>query len=1109
MYNHGTMFSLHDQEDKSSLEAAAEAAAKVNAMLIAKGMLKPNQIHSATNVITKKSGGPNSLVVAEVEINNLTTPCRNTLTRGTTQEEISKASGAAVTTRGRYMAPEEKARNPRDRCLYLNVQAATKESVDIAVLKINEIIRSMCGNKVEVKSRGVGQNRAGRIRPSFRPNTNNGRFGFRGHPPPPLMSLPTPPPPQVQITHNQPPPQTVTILQENLYIGLEHAPPNFDTKNKILGPGGSYLMHIQAETGAAVSLRGKSSGFLNMSALESIEPMHVHLEHHSFVAIQEAKKLAENLIQTVQQLYVSFQQALAALPASLHTGLITGVPQQPPYVETQMGLTTIAMTEQTLHALQPQGQSWMTHKFSLLGPPMLMPPGSVANQFLTSLPNLSTNAGQTLMIPSSISLTSLPMMNQMPVSASSLLQQPTHIDLGGQQQIMLSQPPPGTPHALTPVGLHQMVPAPCPVQQPLPSHYGTYTHVQPTMHLVSQPVSMASHALVQQNGPPMLTQGPQHILAPQVFLISPQPCVHTTWSPSGRGYNIIPTSMLLNIAIASLLAISLAVLIYKAVASLLAISMSELLYIAIASLLAISLAELLYIAIASLLAISLTELLYIAIASLLAISMAELLFIAIASLLAISLAELLYIAIASLLAISLAELLYIAIASLLAISMAELPPSRGAPSNGGVLMPPPPPPSNLASQPTENRKEDDLRTMPPPKSTDLPWGSGSRRRGISPSPSEPDKKKMRGILKNKHVTSQQDTDKELSELTEVKLENEDDDKRHPASPQYQGQPLRYPSMPSDPNLPPNCQDSGVPHQHRPLPQPIPTTLPPGHHLVHQADPNLPQVHIAHPHVHIEGSRSDVQPAQIVIEHPGVPGTPIHITHHRVTAPGQIHIEHTLTGQPPRQMLLEHQAQTTLQLEHQPVPLPGHGENLHIPGQPPTSQEMYEFELGAQQQAPPQYQQTFEHITVSQASQPGEHLLAPGSAVIVSSTQHYPQYSVAISTAAPPPPVSYSLPTSSPFAMQSQHSISQHIQRLPDQQHMSMPPPQQSSYTMGITPSPPHFQPHFAGMQSASHQSIPAHLFHQTQQPPPPPPPSVSQHQYQTHPQGISYWVSQT
>lgn len=308
----------HDGDDRSSLEAAAEAAAKVNAMLIAKGMLKPNQLNSnIDSVVTKKVGGPNSLVVAEVEINNLPPPCRNTLTRGSTQEEISKASGAAVTTRGRYMADDEKARNSRDRCLYLNVQAAKKESVDIAVQKINDIIKSMGGIKQDSKGMGnSGFHRGGRFRSPSRPHGNHNRFGLRGQNslphPPPLMSLPTPPPPpsqvqaqlptpvpQPQLQLQPPPPQTVTILQEKLYIGLEHAPPNFDTKNKLLGPGGSYLQHIQTETGAAVSLRGKGSGFMDLNGADAFEPMHVHIEHPSLIGLQEAKKLAENLIQTV------------------------------------------------------------------------------------------------------------------------------------------------------------------------------------------------------------------------------------------------------------------------------------------------------------------------------------------------------------------------------------------------------------------------------------------------------------------------------------------------------------------------------------------------------------------------------------------------------------------------------------------------------------------------------------------------------------------------------------------------------------------------------------------------------------------------------------------
>lgn len=43
-------------------------------------------------------------------------------------------------------------------------------------------------------------------------------------------------------------------------------------------PQGSYLQHIQSETGAHVSLRGRGSGWLDINGADSTEPMHVHIE---------------------------------------------------------------------------------------------------------------------------------------------------------------------------------------------------------------------------------------------------------------------------------------------------------------------------------------------------------------------------------------------------------------------------------------------------------------------------------------------------------------------------------------------------------------------------------------------------------------------------------------------------------------------------------------------------------------------------------------------------------------------------------------------------------------------------------------------------------------
>lgn len=117
---------------RSSLEAACEAAAKVNAVLIAKGKLKQltPQIIKVGNSFRTSS----DLFTSEFEINEVPITARNLLTKGHTQEEINQFSGAAVSTRGRYLTPEERARNAGERPLYLYIQASTKQAIDSQVL---------------------------------------------------------------------------------------------------------------------------------------------------------------------------------------------------------------------------------------------------------------------------------------------------------------------------------------------------------------------------------------------------------------------------------------------------------------------------------------------------------------------------------------------------------------------------------------------------------------------------------------------------------------------------------------------------------------------------------------------------------------------------------------------------------------------------------------------------------------------------------------------------------------------------------------------------------------------------------------------------------------
>ncbi|KAK0613836.1 hypothetical protein B0T14DRAFT_499238 [Immersiella caudata] len=277
--------------------AAAAAAARINAQLQARKGIQHVDVppvrssSSAENEGSAAAANINGEVyisdgdyIKDIEVNDLRN--RYLLTKGSTQKMIKEETGADVTTRGSYY-PDKSMATPTVRHiprphqgqqqltiiqnppLYLHVTSTTKEGLDKAVAKIEEMMKQELPQLVD--------ERRFRRRDQEQDRVERDEYGRRKWP------------------------------EERITIGLESVP-GFNLRAQVVGHGGAYVKHIQQETGCRVQIKGRGSGYLEQSTgQESEDDMFLHVAGPDPAMVQKAKELCEDLLANVREQYEDFK----------------------------------------------------------------------------------------------------------------------------------------------------------------------------------------------------------------------------------------------------------------------------------------------------------------------------------------------------------------------------------------------------------------------------------------------------------------------------------------------------------------------------------------------------------------------------------------------------------------------------------------------------------------------------------------------------------------------------------------------------------------------------------------------------------------------------------
>ncbi|KAI9701589.1 MAG: hypothetical protein M1836_001645 [Candelina mexicana] len=277
-------FSPASEEKKKPVSdpaaAAAAAAARINAQIQAKKGIQHVDvppIRSTESPVGKasspaaSSGNINGDMyiadgdyIRDIEVNDLRN--RYTLTKGSTQKTIKEETGADVTTRGNYY-PDKSMATSANPPLYLHVTSTTKDGLEKAVAKIEELMKQELPNLVDER----------RFRRREPEQVERDEFGRRKWP------------------------------EERIPIDMEPVP-GFNLRAQVVGHGGAYVKHIQQETRCRVQIKGRGSGFMEHgTGRESDEPMYLHVAGPDPNEVQNAKELCVDLLSNVKEQYEAFK----------------------------------------------------------------------------------------------------------------------------------------------------------------------------------------------------------------------------------------------------------------------------------------------------------------------------------------------------------------------------------------------------------------------------------------------------------------------------------------------------------------------------------------------------------------------------------------------------------------------------------------------------------------------------------------------------------------------------------------------------------------------------------------------------------------------------------